>query len=333
MSDVLQTIKQHLKVIKSIMGVENVILTQRDGQPIESAGIWLSKNEIFGVCSSTSAIFNVAEEMHKGALNYILIDGERSKILIAPLRVNNQKDNFLDSTQKLKDSLNTVAEFYIIITTKNAVNLGSIFIKMKKTLITIENLLVNSNKNYKPPLRSFDENEINEILESFKVKNINDSNNEKIIDTFLLQMASSTSENIRNSVLDFSKNIPGVKLASVTLNGGYSICKFVFDSYLESEGAMAFSLFDTSRKIIWMLKKTNINNVLCDCKKYIHFMYHIEKGSIFSCYIQRGEDKRLGLFRLLIPQYVQNLRSYLKEANRNPVETFNLTQILNELNI
>jgi len=333
MSDVLQKIKHYLKVIKSIYGVENVILTQRDGQPIESAGIWLSKNEIFGVCSSTSAIFNVAEEIHKNYLNYILIDGERAKILIAPLHISENERNKSNSIEISYNNTSNTAEFYIVVTTKNTVNLGSIFIKMKRTLISIQTLLTNSNKNYKPPLRSFAENDIKEILDSFKVKNLGDSNDERNIDTFMLQMSASTSENIRNSVLDFSKNVPGVKLASVTLNGGYSICKFIFDSYLESEGAMAFSLFDTSRRIIWMLKKTNINNVLCDCKNYIHFMYHIQNGSIFSCYIARGEDKRLGLFRLLIPQYVQSLKNHLKEASRTSIETINITQILNELNI
>ena len=219
-----------------------------------------------------------------------------------------------------------------MVTTKNTVNLGSIFIKMKKILNAIQMILEDSKKDYKPPLRTFAQDEVEEILESFKVKD-SSNNNDRNIDTFMLQMSAETSNNIRNSVLDFSKNVPGVKLASVTLNGGYSICKFIFDSLLESEGAMAFSLFDTSRRIIWMLKKTNINNVLCDCKNYIHFMYHIQNGSIFSCYISRGEDKRLGLFRLLIPQYVQNIKSYLKEASKTTLESFNITQIINELNI
>ncbi|MFX0133625.1 MAG: roadblock/LC7 domain-containing protein [Candidatus Hodarchaeota archaeon] len=316
MSEVLQIIKQQLKVIKSISGVENVILTQRDGQPIESAGIWLSKNEIFGVCSSTSAIFNVAEELHKNRLNHILIDGERSKIVVTPLH--------LDS--------NAHSEFYLIITTKNIVNLGSIFIKMKKSLITIEKLLSNSDKDYKPPLRSFSEDEIKEILDSFKVKD-SIENNENIIDTFMLQMSSQTSESIKSCVLDFSKNVPGVKSASVTLNGGYSICKFVFDPLIDAEGAMSFSLYDTSSRILWMLKKSKVNNVLCSCTSYSHFIYHIERGSIFTCYIERRDDKRLGLFRLLIPQYVLNLKTYLKEADKKSIKTFNITQILNELNI
>ncbi len=316
MSEVLEIIKQQLKVIKSISGVENVILTQRDGQPIESAGIWLSKNEIFGVCSSTSAIFNVAEEIHKNRLNHILIDGERSKIVVTPLHLDH----------------NAHSEFYLIITTKNVVNLGSIFIKMKKALKSIETLLSNSEKDYKPPLRSFSEEEIKEILDSFKVKD-SIENNDNFIDTFMLQMSQQTSESIKSCILDFSKNVPGVKSASVTLNGGYSICKFVFDPLIDAEGAMSFSLFDTSRRIIWMLKKTNVKNVLCDTKQYIHFIYSLEKGSIFSCYIERGEDKRLGLFRLLIPQYVQNLKTYLKETDKKSVKTFNITQILNELNI
>ena len=80
-----EKIKIHLDQIKQIKGVENAVLTQRDGNPIQSSGVWFSKDEIFNVCSAASAIFNVGIHLHPKDLKYILIEGKKAKILIAPL--------------------------------------------------------------------------------------------------------------------------------------------------------------------------------------------------------------------------------------------------------
>ena len=160
MDNALNIISNHLKQIKSIIGVENVVLTQRDGQPIESAGVWLSKNEIFGVCSIVSAIFNVAEQLHPKSLNYLLIDGERAKILIAPVHTN--KDKIINNVQK--------AEYFLTITARLKVNLGAIMLSIKDTMKGIANAIEESGKDFKPPLRSYDEAALKEILKSFNVK-------------------------------------------------------------------------------------------------------------------------------------------------------------------
>ena len=301
MKNLVLEIKKHLKTIKNIFGVENVVLTQRDGQPIESSGVWLSKNEIFGVCSSTSAIFNVAEMLHKNNLNYILIDGKRSKILITPIYLENNSTKIPELSKK--------AEFFIAITTRPQVNLGGIFIKMKKKLQIIGKLISDSNYNKQ------------------------ESSSEKFIDTFTFKLDINISNKIRDIVFDFSKNVPGVNLAVVALNGGYSLCKFSLDPLMDSEGALPYSLFDTSRRIIWMLKKTDINNVLCDCANYNHFIYGLVKGSIFSTYIMKNNEKRLGLLRLMIPQYINNLQLYLQEASKKSINSLDINQLLEELNI
>jgi len=74
----------HLQSIKSVPGVENSVLVQRDGYPISSSGVWLSENEIFGLSSSAAAILSVAQRLHED-LYYVLIEGERSKFLLATL--------------------------------------------------------------------------------------------------------------------------------------------------------------------------------------------------------------------------------------------------------
>ncbi|TFF85717.1 MAG: roadblock/LC7 domain-containing protein [Promethearchaeota archaeon] len=307
MENSLTGIKSCLGRIKSITGVENVVLTQRDGQPVESSGVWLSRNEIFGVCSIVSAVFNVAEQLHSGNLNYMLIDGERAKILIAPINSGNNFESDLN-VSGFKGS-----EYFITITARLKVNLGAIMISMKDTIQSIGRIINGSGENFKPPLRSYDDNELKRILESFNVKE--DGESQDTIDSENININETLSEKIRDCIFDFSKRVPGVKMASIALDGGYPFLNISLDSLnLQAEGALSYSLYDTSKRIISTLKKTPINNVLCECKQYSHFIYGIKKG-IFSTFISSGQ-KRLGLLRLLIPQYVNWLSDYMIEASK-----------------
>jgi len=329
-NEILQKVKTNLTKIKKIYGVENIVLSQRDGSPIESVGIWLNKEEIFGVCSSTAAIFNVAEHLHKNELNYILIDGLHNKILVAPLR--NSGNSLISSKLNHQNSAKIFVpntEYFLTVTTKVKTNLGSIFVGMKTTLLSIQRTLENSGLEFKPPLRSFSENEVKTILESFSVKENDEIINN--INTFSIKITPELSTKIRDSLFDYSKNVPGVRLACITLTGGYSLCKFSLDPLLDSEGAMSFSLFDTSKRILYMLRKDMINSILCECTNYSHFIYDLSKG-IFSTFISKGE-KRLGLLRLLIPQYINQMNNYLKEADKSSEDLLNVKQIFEELNI
>ena len=81
--DLKEKIGIHLDKIKQLKGVENAVLTQRDGNPIQSSGVWFSKDEIFNVSSATSAIFNVGIHLHPNDLKYILIEGKKAKSALA----------------------------------------------------------------------------------------------------------------------------------------------------------------------------------------------------------------------------------------------------------
>ncbi|MHA1268209.1 MAG: roadblock/LC7 domain-containing protein [Candidatus Helarchaeota archaeon] len=319
MEDIMNQIKYHLRQIKSITGVENVVLTQRDGQPIESAGVWLSKNEIFGVCSIVSAIFNVAEQLHIDTLNYLLIDGERAKILVAPIHTHMEQFN-----------ANTKAEYFLTVTAKLKVNLGAIMLSMRDTLSGISRTIEASGNDFKPPLRSYDKNALKQILDSFNVKE--DGSFQESYSTININLSEEISNKIRDCIFDFSRTVPGVKMASISLNGGYNLLNVNLDSNVtQSEGALSYTLFDTSKKVISTLKQTPINNVLIDCDGYTHFIYGCEMG-IFSTYISRGQ-KRLGLLRLLIPQYVKIISDLLLQSQKLEAPILNLNNIFDGLKI
>ena len=120
-----EKIQIHLDQIKQLKGVENAVLTQRDGNPIQSTGVWFSKDEIFNVSSATSAIFNVGIHLHPEDLKYILIEGKKAKILIAPL--NSPLHYSLNRILERQGILNNAHEFFIAITAQPNINLGGIF--------------------------------------------------------------------------------------------------------------------------------------------------------------------------------------------------------------
>ncbi|MFX0012811.1 MAG: roadblock/LC7 domain-containing protein [Candidatus Hermodarchaeota archaeon] len=80
--DLSEKIGINLDQIKQLKGVECAVLVQRDGNPIQSCGVWFSKDEIFNVASIACAIFNLGIHIHPDDLKYILIEGKKAKILI-----------------------------------------------------------------------------------------------------------------------------------------------------------------------------------------------------------------------------------------------------------
>ena len=126
-------VRINLEKIKATKGVENVVLTQRDGNPIQYSGVWLSKDEIFSVTAATSAIYNCGLQLHQDRLKYILIEGQKAKILLSPLRnYGNPTLNKIIEAQGLQGNDN---EFFVAITTQPTSNLGGIFLKTRQALI------------------------------------------------------------------------------------------------------------------------------------------------------------------------------------------------------
>ena len=152
----------YLDQIRQLNGVENAVLPQRDGNPIQSSGVWFSKAEIFKVCSAASAIFNVGIHLHPKDLKYILIEGKKAKILIAPLipHLISSLNNFIDP-QLIKDN---EMEFFIAITAQPNVNLGGIFLQTKECLKQIKTSLITSKETFKPPLIQFNNQTIQNIV-------------------------------------------------------------------------------------------------------------------------------------------------------------------------
>ncbi|MHA1659088.1 MAG: hypothetical protein ACTSUT_08215 [Promethearchaeota archaeon] len=321
----------HLEQIKQLKGVENAVLTQRDGYPIQSTGVWFSKDEIFNVCSATSAIFNVGIHMHPRDLKYILIEGKKAKILIAPL--NSPLHNSLNRILMQQGILNNNHEFFIAITAQPNINLGGIFLQTSECLKKIKSTLITSGESFKPPLIQYGNQKIRNTINGFKVKE-----NEELkikLSSFSLSFSKNISIKLRRVLNDFSLIIPDLKYAFITIEGGFVASKLlkkfnIAEKKLDSISAMSYSLLQTANRCAWLLKKMHIKKILLDCENSFQFINGIGK-SLFSAEIGKSRQK-LGLLRLILPQFSKKINDIIKEASEiQDFKTFNIKRLLGKL--
>jgi len=310
-----EEIKQQLEQIKLQKGVENIVLTQRDGNPIQANGIWLSKNEIFSVSAATSAIYNCGLQLHKNALKYILIEGQNAKILLTPLR--NSDNPTLNKILEAQNLIGNDEEFFIAITTQPLVNLGGIFLKTKQILIEIKKTLILSGEPFKPPLRHYTEDELKKIYDDLNAKE-DISHNEKMSSWNL-----GVNENIQNQLDTLLKELNNQTFdiidSYISLDGGFVIASLSNQKnpdpfYIESNSSMTNTLFITADKCSWLLKHMHIDSILLECENHFQFINKVENG-ILSVSISKGRQK-LGLLRLLIPRYSSKITQILNEIKR-----------------
>ncbi len=326
-----EKINHHLEQIRHLKGVENVVLTQRDGNPIQSVGVWFSREEIFNVSSATSAVFNVAIHLHPKELKYLLLEGKRAKILIAPL--NNPLHGSLNGLLLDKKILDPDNEFFIAITAQPNINLGGIFLQTADCLKKIKTTLITSNESFKPPLIQFDNQKIEEIFEGFNIKE--EENRDYKLSTFSLNFSSSIAMELNSILKSFSITIPDLAYGFIAIEGGFIASK-IFKKAKKNEikidniSAMSYSLLETANRCAWLLKKMNIENILIDCKSSFQFINGLD-NAIFSAEIGKTGQK-LGLLRLILPQFSNKVREIMIQTTQiSEQSSFNIENLLGEL--
>ncbi|MFX0169293.1 MAG: roadblock/LC7 domain-containing protein [Candidatus Hodarchaeota archaeon] len=278
----------HLQSIKAVPGVENSVLAQRDGYPITSSGVWLSENEIFGLSSSAAAILSVAQRLHDD-LSYVLIEGERSKFLLA--------------------TLPRASNYFITVTTQSQSNLGALLLQLERTIRHLDESLWN--EHFIPPLRAFENREKAQIYNAFNVRE--GPQRTWTPSTVNLSITESTAQQITEIVMDFLQALPSAETGEVCLEGGYLIPTQRYNEGVRIRNStLTYTLFDTSRKVAQLVKRTRILQVLCDCGNQQHFIYRLA-GGLFSTLIKK-DSMRLGLLRLVIPNFISEIESVLQKA-------------------
>jgi len=282
-----QDLNEALQNIKTITGVENVVLIQKDGLPVASAGVWFSKEEVFAVASSTCAIFGVAHLIH-GEFNYLLMESETSKVFLASLPNN--------------------SEYFLTITTAPRVNLAALFIEMRESMNRVSFILRQQADGRLPPLRSYSSEETKQVLSGFAVA-------DGTAPTYstsrsMLSLDRSQALALRSILRQIHDSIPNIESVFLSLSGGVRVSLEGFTN--DRLAAMSFALHDASERVVRTLRNSSLQTVLCETDKNRHFIYEIPNG-VFSLWVKRDSQK-LGLMRLLLKHYITETQRVLSAA-------------------
>ena len=280
-------LNETLQKIKLISGVENVVLIQKDGLPVASAGVWFSKEEVFAVASSTCAIYGVTRLIH-GEFKYLLMESETSKVFLA--------------------SLPNDPDYFLTITTAPRVNLAALFIEMKDNLSRVSFLLRHHIDGRITPLRSYSRDETQKVLSGFAVT----EGRKTTFSTSLsiISLDRSQSLTLRTLLRQIHDNIPGIESVFLSLSGGVRVSLDGFTN--DRLAAMSFALHDSSERVVRTLRNSTLQTVLCETNQTRHFIYAVPNG-VFSLWVDRNSQK-LGLMRLLLKHYITEIRRILESA-------------------
>ncbi|MHA1903001.1 MAG: roadblock/LC7 domain-containing protein [Candidatus Thorarchaeota archaeon] len=282
-----EDLNETLQNIKMITGVENVVLIQKDGLPVASAGVWFSKEEVFAVASSTCAIFGVAKLIH-GDFKYLLMESETSKVFLA--------------------SLPNDSDYFLTITTAPRVNLAALFIEMKDSMSRISFLLREHIDGRLPPLRSYSMDETQRVLSGFAVAE--GDNPTYSTSRSMISLDRSQALALRALLRQVHDSIPNIESVFLSLSGGVRVSLDGFTN--DRLAAMSFALHDASERVVQTLRNSSLQTVLCETEKTRHFIYAVPYG-VFSLWVSR-DNQKLGLMRLLLKHYIAETRRVLSSA-------------------
>ena len=271
-----------------ITGVENVVLIQKDGLPVASAGVWFSKEEVFAVASSTCAIFGVAKLIH-GDFGYLLMESETSKVFLA--------------------SLPNDPDYFLTVTTAPRVNLAALFIEMKQNLSRLSYLLRQHVDGRLPPLRSYSSDETSRVLEGFAVAEGRDTTYG--ISRSVISLDRSQALSLRALLRQVHDSIPNIGSVFLSLSGGVRVSLEGFTN--DRLAAMSFALHDASERVVRTLRNSSLQTVLCETDSTRHFIYAVPNG-VFSLWVDKDSQK-LGLMRLLLKHYIEEIRRVLSSVS------------------
>lgn len=283
-----EELNETLQSIKMIAGVENVVLIQKDGLPVASAGVWFSKEEVFAVASSTCAIFGVAKLIHND-FKYLLMESETSKVFLAALP-NDQ-------------------DYFLTVTTAPRVNLAALFIEMKDSLSRLVYLLRQHIDGRLPPLRSYSMHETQQVLEGFAVSE--GQGKKYSVTRSLISLDRSQALTLRALLRQIHDSIPNIHSVFLSLSGGVRVSLERFTN--DRLAAMSFALHDASERVVRTLRNSALQTVLCETGSNRHFIYAVPNG-VFSLWVDRNSQK-LGLMRLLLKHYISEIRRVLESAS------------------
>jgi len=280
--------------LREIPGVHNIVVIQKDGYPIVSSGLWLSKEDIFNVSSITAAIQSAIKRVHRD-IKYNMIETRGLNLIIFAA-----KDIDLN----------------LIVTTNKNANLGGLFIAIDKFIKGNFEVLKKIEQLSNTPLIEYDKSKMDMIYRNFNVaedeifdiqNNLNasvfDSLNAVIIDKEL-------GKRINEIVGTFITSIKQKIKISIVGENGFKL--FSSDGLrVNFTDAFIYAIFETATKLLSNTFEEQVEQITVFHDNGFRLLYSLDS---YVLDVEIYDLKvRLGLIRLLVNSL---RRSILNELQR-----------------
>ena len=103
-----------------------------------------------------------------------------------------------------------------------------------------------------------------------------------------------------------------------------------YEGILDRISAMSYSVFQTANRCSWLLKKMHAEKILIDCQNTFQFINGLGKA-IFCTEVGKAKQK-LGLLRLILPQFLNKIDKLIKRASEiQEPYAFDVKRLLGDL--
>ncbi|MHA1596999.1 MAG: hypothetical protein ACTSVF_02810 [Candidatus Asgardarchaeia archaeon] len=294
----IREVKGLCEELRKIRGVENIILTTRDGYPISICGLWTSKRDVFDMCSITAALNTAISQMVRG-YQYTLVEGSYSKLAIFPLGRS--------------------LEAYISVMMRGDTNLGSLILKSKNTIEKIVGIIDKMRGILEAPLVEFRDEDISMIVENMNIINGFERGEQRIEDQYKdINLSVDSVRRINELVEEFKNKIPSVMEVYIAGDGGYPV--YSSEPYVYDKVNFYYSTFDLSSKLIFSLKRERVGSMLIKTKDR-YYIFKRLKGSTLVVLSEVSRTK-LGLTRILMESLKGAVDRIMSESLSSTRPTF-----------
>jgi len=214
-----------------------------------------------------------------------------------------------DTSKVFLASLPNDPDYFLTVTTAPRVNLAALFIEMKDNLSRLSFLLRQHVDGRLPPLRSYSTDETQKVLQGFAVAEGRDTSYG--VTRSMISLDRSQALSLRALLRQVHDCIPKIGSVFLSLSGGVRVSLEGFTN--DRLAAMSFALHDASDRVVRTLRNSSLQTVLCETAETRHFIYAVPNG-VFRLWVDK-ESQKLGLMRLLLKHYIEEIRRVLAAAS------------------
>ena len=257
-------IAEHLQEITNSQIIDNIILLQKDGYPIQANGVWVSKLEVFELCNAVSLLYYFSHRILESSTR-VSIKSDGRKFIITSLSYILQDFDLLDKNKKELDK-GEKNRYLMVFTLKDKnLPLREVFRNIKDEVTKIWNLLRTTDNRIKNIQPRLTDDQIQEVLKGFDIKN-NSNQVEQINKARLTRKM----DDLYNLITYY----PNFKQISVFYQGKLVYSKLDKErtsqnNLKDSENSEKYlRIFQNALKVSWILKRVNPEIIILDSENY-----------------------------------------------------------------